>query len=177
MFSHFWRKFKMATIFEHFLKSCHVLVYFLNPLGIKNFDEITLSLTVKEIEAILCFTTFGQNSKFKVATIFEKFSKSEHNILLRYPGGPKFQQNCSISNSQRDRSNFVFCHFWKKLENAKWPQFQKHFPKGSIAYCLDSLGIDNFNEIALSRSVKEIEAILCFHTFAENSKIQNGRHF
>ena len=33
------------------------------------------------------------------------------------------------------------------------------------------------DEIALSRTVKEIEATLCFAIFGKNSKIQNGRHF
>ena len=32
-------------------------------------------------------------------------------------------------------------------------------------------------EIALSRTVKEIEANLCSAIFGKNSKIQNGRHF
>ena len=40
----------------------------------------------------------------------------------------------------------------------------------------DSLWVENFNEIDLSRTVKEIEANLCFSIFAKNSKIQNGRH-
>ena len=34
-----------------------------------------------------------------------------------------------------------------------------------------------FCRIALSRTVKEIEANLCFGIFGKNSKIQNGRHF
>ena len=34
-----------------------------------------------------------------------------------------------------------------------------------------------FDEIALSGTVKEIEANLCFAIFGKNSKIQNGRHF
>ena len=34
-----------------------------------------------------------------------------------------------------------------------------------------------FDEIALSRTVKEIEANVCFAIFGKNSKIQNGRHF
>ena len=34
-----------------------------------------------------------------------------------------------------------------------------------------------FDEIALSRTVKEIEGNLCFAIFGKNSKIQNGRHF
>ena len=36
---------------------------------------------------------------------------------------------------------------------------------------------ENSDEIALSRTVKEIEANLCFAIFGKNSKIQNGRHF
>ena len=37
--------------------------------------------------------------------------------------------------------------------------------------------VENYDEIALYRTVKEIEAILCFGTFGKNSKIPNGRHF
>ena len=42
---------------------------------------------------------------------------------------------------------------------------------------LDTLCVEKFAEIALSRTVKEIEANLCFAIFGKNSKIQNGRHF
>ena len=42
---------------------------------------------------------------------------------------------------------------------------------------LDTLWVENFDEIALSHTVKEIEAILCFAIFGKNSKNQNGRHF
>ena len=56
----------------------------------------------------------------------------------------------------------MFCHFWQEFENSKWPPF---------------LWVENFDEIALSRTVKEIEANLCFAIFDKNSKIQNGRHF
>ena len=42
---------------------------------------------------------------------------------------------------------------------------------------MHTLWVENFNEIALSRTVKEIEANLCFAIFGKNSKIQNGRHF
>ena len=38
-------------------------------------------------------------------------------------------------------------------------------------------GSKNFDEIALSRTVKEIQAILRFSIFGKNLKIQNGRHF
>ena len=43
--------------------------------------------------------------------------------------------------------------------------------------CSDTLWVENFDEIALSRTVKEIEADWCFAIFGKNSKIQNGRHF
>ena len=39
-------------------------VYSLDTLGVEYFDEIALSPTVKEIEAILCFRIFGENSKW-----------------------------------------------------------------------------------------------------------------
>ena len=67
----------------------------------------------------------------------------------------------------------MFCHFWQKFEKSKWPPF---------------LGRGKFFEIAKStflrypvgrnsRTIKEIEANLCFAIFGKNSKIQNGRHF
>ena len=37
--------------------------------------------------------------------------------------------------------------------------------------------VENFDEIALSHTVKEIKANLCFAIFGKNSKIQNDRHF
>ena len=53
----------------------------------------------------------------------------------------------------------------------------KFFWKLQILHSLDTLWVENFDEIALSRTVKEIEANLCFAIFGKNSKIQNGRHF
>ena len=53
----------------------------------------------------------------------------------------------------------------------------KIFWKLPRVHFLDTLWVENFDEIALSRTVKEIEANLCFAIFDKNSKIQNGRHF
>ena len=53
----------------------------------------------------------------------------------------------------------------------------KIFGKLHRLHSLDTLWVENFNEIALSRTVKEIEANLCFAIFGKNSKIQNGCHF
>ena len=44
-------------------------------------------------------------------------------------------------------------------------------------HSLDTLWVENFDEIAPSHTVKEIEGNLCFAIFGKNSKIQNGRHF
>ena len=53
----------------------------------------------------------------------------------------------------------------------------KIFGKLRRVHSLDTLWVENFDEIALSRTVKEIEANLCFAILGKNSKIQNGRHF
>ena len=50
----------------------------------------------------------------------------------------------------------------------------KIFLKLPRVQCSDTLWVENFDEIALSRTVKETEVNLCF---GKNSKIQNGRHF
>ena len=79
----------------------------------------------------------------------------------------------------------MFCHFWQKFENLKWPPFlgrgkffenckeyTPQIPCGSkILHTLDTLWVENFDEIALSRTVKEIEGNLCFAIFGKNSKI------
>ena len=92
----------------------------LDTLWVENFNEIALSRTVKEIEAILCFAIFGKNSK-----------------------------------NQNGR------HFWGG----------ENFFKLQRVHSLDTLWVENFDEIALSRTVKAIEAN------GKTSKFQNGRHF
>ena len=54
----------------------------------------------------------------------------------------------------------MFCHFWQKFENSKWPFLGrgKFFLKLPRVQCSDTLWVENFDEIALSRTVKEIEA-------------------
>ena len=74
----------------------------------------------------------------------------------------------------------MFFHFGQKFENSKWLPFLgrgKFFLKLQRLHFLDTLWVENFDEIALSRMVKEIEANLCFAIFGKNLKIQNGRHF
>ena len=83
-------------------------------LRVENFDNIALSRTVKEIEANLCFSIFGKNSKIQIG-----------------------------------------CHFLG----------EEIFLKIEELFSSDNLWVENFDEIALSRTVKGIEAI------------QNGRQF
>ena len=67
-----------------------------------------------------------------------------------------------------------------KIRNSKWPPFLgrgKFFENCKDYIFLDTPWVENFDEIPLSRMVKEIEANLCFAIFGKNSKIQNGRHF
>ena len=68
---------------------------------VENFDEITLSRTVKEIEANLCFAIFGKNSKIQNGRHFwggDNFLKIAKITFLRYPVGRKFRRNRSISH-------------------------------------------------------------------------------
>ena len=46
----------------------------------------------------------------------------------------------------------------------------KIFWKLPRVYSLDTLWVENLDEIALSHMVKEIQAILCFVIFGKNSK-------
>ena len=76
-------------------------------------------------------------------------------------------------------ANLCFAIFGKnfKIQNGR------HFRGGEIFFQIAKntmvkyLWVENFDEIALSHTVKEIEANLCFANFGKNSKIQNGRHF
>ena len=52
----------------------------------------------------------------------------------------------------------------------------KIFGKLARVHFLNTLWVENFDKIALSRMVKEIESILCFAILGKNWKIQNGRH-
>ena len=135
------------------------------PFGIgwvKNFDKIALSCTVKEIEANFCFSTFGKNSKIQNGC---HFGEEEKNFF-----------NCQEYIARK----FVFSPFLTKIRKFKMPPYVERgnfFGKLPKVHCSDTLWVENFNKIPLSRTVKEIEANFCFAIFGKNSKIQNGRHF
>ena len=88
-------------------------------------------------------------------------------------------------------ANSCFAIFGKnsKIQNGHHFWGGEIFLKIAKSKFLRYLCVENFDEIALSRTVKEIEAILCFATnkeieanlcfaiFGKNLKIQNGRQF
>ena len=71
----------------------------------------------------------------------------------------------------------MFCHFGGKFKKAAFCGEGKFFLKIAKSTFLRYLWVENFDEIALSHTVKEIEANSCFAIFDKNSKIQYGRHF
>ena len=76
-------------------------------------------------------------------------------------------------------ANLCFAIFGKnsKIQNGRHFSGGENFLKiAKITFLRYPVG-ENFDEIALSRTVKEIEGNLCFAIFGKNSKIQNGRHF
>ena len=102
MFCHFWSKFENSKWPPFlgrgkFFENCQEDISQI-PWGMKIFDEITLSRTVKEIEANL---KMAKIRKFKMAAIFGEgkfFLKFAKSTLLRYPVGRKFRRNLSISH-------------------------------------------------------------------------------
>ena len=150
---------------------------------VENFDKIALSRTVKEIEANLCFATFGKNSKIQKGRHFwggENFFKIAKSTFLRYPVGKNFDEIALSRMVKEMEANLCFAIFGKnsKIQNGRHFWGEENFLKiVKITFLIDTLWVEHFDKIALSRTVKEIDANLCFAIFGKNSKIQNGRHF
>ena len=91
-------------------------------------------------------------------------------VHLREFVNERYRLQSLKSNS---KINILNSSIWKikKFKMAAPPKF---FGQMGIVDELDTLWVENLDEIALSRSVKEIAKFLCFGFFAKNSKIQNG---
>ena len=133
MFFHFWQKFKMAAILEEgkiFSKLARV--YFLYTLWFENFDEIALSRTVKEIEAILCFAIFGKNSKWppllERGNFFENCARVHS---CKIPCGSKIStKSLYLARLRRYKQFCVFPFLAKKSKI----QNGRHFWRGEIFF-------------------------------------------
>ena len=94
---------------------------------VKNFDEIALSCTVKEIEANFCFSIFGKNSKIPNGRHFweeENFFENCQEYITQIPRGSKISTKSLLSRTVKEIvANLCFSIFWEKFENTKWPPF------------------------------------------------------
>ena len=75
----------------------------------------------------------------------------------------------------------MFFHFLAKIQKI---ENGHHFWRGEIffqklprVHFSENLWVENFDEIALSHTVKEIEANLCFAIFGKNSKFKMAAIF
>ena len=95
----------------------------------------------------LCFSIFGKSSKIQIATILGEFDE------------------ITLSHMVKEiEASLCFSIFGQKFENSKWPPFLRRgkvFGKLPRVHFLDILWVENFDEIALSCTVKEIEVNLC----------------
>ena len=113
-------------------------VHFLDTLWVKNFDEIALSGTVKEIEAILCFAIFGKNSKWppflRMGKFFSKLARLHSLYTLWVENFDEIALSrtvkeieaieIALSRTVKEIEAILFYfHFWQKIENSKWPPF------------------------------------------------------
>ena len=153
------RKFKMAAVFQKTKIFWKLLgVPFLHALGVENFYEIALSRTVKDISNFVFLPKIQNGRHFSKD---KKILKIGESMLLRCPRGRKFWRNRSILHRWGDISHFVIWHFSaKKMKNSKWP------PKNFLGIVNSPVRyLENFAEIALSLTVKEIEVMLVKKNF------------
>ena len=121
---------------------------------VENFDEITLSCTIKKIEANSCFSIFGKNLKIQNGRHFwekEIFLKIAKSTFLRYPMGRKFQRitlfctvKASLCFSILGKNSKIQngCHFWggenflkiAKITFLRYPVGQKFRRNRSISH-------------------------------------------
>ena len=90
-------------------------VHFLDTLWAENFNEITVSRTVKEIEANSGFAIFGKNSKI---TFFENCKQ----YISQIPCGLKLLTKSLYLACLRRSSNFVFFSIFgknSKIQNGR----------------------------------------------------------
>ena len=131
---------------------------------------------VKEIEANLCFAIFGKNSKIQNGRHFwggENFLKIAKITMVRYPVGENFNEIALSRTVKEIEAILCFAIFGKnsKIQNGRHFWGKENILKiGKSTFLRYVMWVENFDKIALSRMVKEIEAILCFAIFGKNSK-------
>ena len=156
---------------------------FTDALWVKNFAEFTLSSTVFDIQAFLCFATFAKNLKIQNGHHFWRDKKAS---LHRYPVGQKFCGNPISKFLFYEENGFkkysyhlvlfymctlsaifpILCSVFfiknSKIEYGGGGGGEK-FWKLEKVVSEDTLWVENLDETALSHTVKEIQAVLYFN--------------
>ena len=94
-----------------------------------------------------------------------------------HSGVEKFDEIPLSRTVKEIEANLWFSIF---VENSKWPPFLgrgKYFENWQEYDCFNTLWVENFDEIVLSCTVKEIEANLCFAFFAKARKFKMAAIF
>ena len=127
-----------------------------DTLRFKNFVEIALSRSVSDINMFLHFT-----QKFKMAAKSGRkiFLRKVASGLYKYPVGQKFCRNRFISLRFRDKHIFLFK---TEIQDGRQKWRENNFWEKSPVDSADTLWIENFVEIALFRSISEINSFLRF---------------
>ena len=92
-------------------------------------------------------------------------------LIVRYPSDKKFQRNRSISHRFRDQCTFAFD---TEIEDGHQKWRENNFWEKSPVDSADTLGVKNFDEIAVSHTVAEINVFLRF-TQKFKMVAKNGR--
>ena len=113
---------------------------------------------------------------FGEGKIFGKLQKLHSSDTLWVENFDEIALSCTVKEIE---ANLCFAIMGKnsKIQNGRHFWGGENVGKLQRLFFLDTQWVENFDEIALSRTVKEIEANLCFAILGKNSKIQNGRHF
>ena len=111
-----------------------------------------------------------------MAAIFgegKSFLKIAKEYISQIPCGSKISTKSLLSRTVKEiEANLCFAIFGKnsKIQNGHYFWGGENFLKLPRVHCSDTLWVENFDEIALSRTVKEIEANLCFSIFVKVAK-------
>ena len=121
-----------------------------------------------------------ENSKWPPFLARQNFFENWHGYSADIPCGSKISSKSLYLAGFSRYKHFCVLQFLRKFRKFKMAAIfgeTKFFWKLGKVLRRDILWVKNFVEIALSSTVFEIEAFLCFAIFAKILKIQNGRHF
>ena len=121
-----------------------------------------------------------ENSKWPPFFVRNFLFENWHGYSAEIPCGSKISSKSLYLAGFSRYKHFYVLQFLRKIRKFKMAAIfgeTNFFCKLGQLLCRDTLRVKNFVEIALSSTVFEIQAFLCFAIFAKISKIQNGRHF